>query len=91
MRHIGIKDVFLPQPPSFGKKKAYEVHGILGTGTFGKVVVSGMPDQVCFGHEMNFGLIFAVWQSILDFLLSVVSLLLRRNDSEQHGMSLPSR
>jgi calcium/calmodulin-dependent protein kinase I len=58
MRHIGIKDVFLPQPPSFGKKKAYEVHGILGTGTFGKVVVSGMPDQVCFGHEMNFGLNF---------------------------------
>jgi len=29
----------LPQPPSFAKKKFYEVHGVLGRGTFGKVVV----------------------------------------------------
>lgn len=28
----------LPQPPSFNKKKHYDVHEILGEGTFGKVV-----------------------------------------------------
>ncbi|KAI0059845.1 Pkinase-domain-containing protein, partial [Artomyces pyxidatus] len=28
----------LPQPPSFNKKKQYEVHEILGGGTFGKVM-----------------------------------------------------
>lgn len=28
----------LPQPPSFSKKKNYEIHTVLGTGTFGKVL-----------------------------------------------------
>lgn len=35
---LSLKETLLPQPPSFAKKKAYEVHQILGTGTFGKVV-----------------------------------------------------
>lgn len=30
----------LPQPPSFSKKKNYELHEVLGRGTFGKVIVS---------------------------------------------------
>ncbi|KAG7440583.1 Pkinase-domain-containing protein [Guyanagaster necrorhizus] len=38
MKSLSIKDALLPQPPSFGKKKNYEVHQVLGTGTFGKVV-----------------------------------------------------
>ncbi|KAF8324265.1 kinase-like domain-containing protein [Cantharellus anzutake] len=33
-----LKDVFLKQPPSFVKKKAYDLHGQLGEGTFGKVL-----------------------------------------------------
>ncbi|KAE9395341.1 Pkinase-domain-containing protein [Gymnopus androsaceus JB14] len=36
--HLSIKDAILPQPPSFVKKKNYEVHQVLGEGTFGKVV-----------------------------------------------------
>ncbi|KAJ8520214.1 hypothetical protein ONZ45_g2942 [Pleurotus djamor] len=36
--HLSIKDAILPQPPSFVKKKAYEVHNVLGEGTFGQVV-----------------------------------------------------
>lgn len=40
MKHLSIKDALLPQPPSFYKKKSYEVQDVLGTGTFGKVVVS---------------------------------------------------
>lgn len=33
-----FKDSLFKQPPSFAKKKAYELHGHLGEGTFGKVV-----------------------------------------------------
>ncbi len=33
-----LKDAFLKQPPSFVKKKTYELHGQLGEGTFGKVL-----------------------------------------------------
>jgi hypothetical protein len=33
------KESLLPQPPSFSKKKTYEIHQVLGTGTFGKVMV----------------------------------------------------
>lgn len=40
MKHLSLKDALLPQPPSFVKKQLYEVHEVLGTGTFGKVVVS---------------------------------------------------
>ncbi|KAJ3773236.1 CAMK/CAMK1 protein kinase [Lentinula raphanica] len=36
--HLSIKDAILPQPPSFVKKKNYEVHQVLGEGTFGKVM-----------------------------------------------------
>ncbi|KAJ7653092.1 CAMK/CAMK1 protein kinase [Mycena polygramma] len=38
LKHLSIKDALLPQPPSFHKKKNYEVHEVLGNGTFGKVV-----------------------------------------------------
>ncbi|KAJ7474756.1 kinase-like domain-containing protein, partial [Mycena latifolia] len=38
MKHLSIKDALLPQPGSFYKKKNYEVHEVLGNGTFGKVV-----------------------------------------------------
>lgn len=34
---INLKESLLPQPPSFVKKKAYDIHQVLGTGTFGKV------------------------------------------------------
>ncbi|KAF9235088.1 kinase-like domain-containing protein [Melanogaster broomeanus] len=40
MKHLSLKDALLPQPPSFCKKQLYEVHEVLGTGTFGKVVVT---------------------------------------------------
>lgn len=40
LKGLSIKDSLLPQPPSFGKKKFYEVHNELGVGSFGKVVVS---------------------------------------------------
>ncbi|KAF8727793.1 hypothetical protein AX14_007004 [Amanita brunnescens Koide BX004] len=33
-----LAEVLLPQPQSFSKKKAYEVHEVLGTGAFGEVV-----------------------------------------------------
>ncbi|KAI0735690.1 Pkinase-domain-containing protein [Earliella scabrosa] len=35
---ISLAESFLPQPPSFQKKKAYEIHKVLGVGTFGKVM-----------------------------------------------------
>lgn len=38
MRNITLKEALLPQPPSFNKKKNYDVHQVLGTGTFGKVM-----------------------------------------------------
>jgi len=36
--HLSIKNAILPQPPSHNKKQYYEVHEVLGEGTFGKVV-----------------------------------------------------
>lgn len=36
---LSLTETLLPQPPSFSKKKSYEVHQLLGMGTFGKVVV----------------------------------------------------
>lgn len=34
----GIKDSIMRQPPSFNKKKAYQLHEVIGTGSFGKVM-----------------------------------------------------
>ncbi|KAJ7596053.1 kinase-like domain-containing protein [Mycena floridula] len=47
--HLSIKNALLPQPPSFVKKKNYEVQDVLGVGTFGKVVRATWhvpPEQV---------------------------------------------
>jgi hypothetical protein len=38
--HLSLKESLLPQPPSFAKKKHYEIQELLGEGTFGKVLVS---------------------------------------------------
>ncbi|KAI0809230.1 kinase-like domain-containing protein [Irpex lacteus] len=38
MKSLSLKETLLPQPPSFHKKKNYEIHQVLGTGSFGKVV-----------------------------------------------------
>ncbi|PFH46839.1 hypothetical protein AMATHDRAFT_68963 [Amanita thiersii Skay4041] len=39
-RGLSLSEALLPQPPSFSKKKSYEVHEVLGTGTFGKVAAA---------------------------------------------------
>lgn len=36
-----LTESLLPQPPSFSKKKHYEILDVLGTGSFGKVMVRG--------------------------------------------------
>ncbi|KAG8933014.1 hypothetical protein FRC03_008634 [Tulasnella sp. 419] len=38
MGKLNLKDSLLPQPPSFSRKKAYELKTVLGKGTFGKVI-----------------------------------------------------
>ncbi|KAI0700400.1 kinase-like domain-containing protein [Cytidiella melzeri] len=43
MKSLSLKESLLPQPPSFQKKKHYEIHQVLGTGSFGKVVVRPHP------------------------------------------------
>ncbi|KAI3601465.1 calcium calmodulin-dependent protein [Moniliophthora roreri] len=51
---LSIKNAILPQPPSFTKKKNYEVHKVLGEGTFGKVVRATWhvpPEQVAVAEH----------------------------------------
>ncbi|CCO36426.1 hypothetical protein BN14_10560 [Rhizoctonia solani AG-1 IB] len=38
MPRMTLQEKLLPQPPSFQKKLAYEIHEELGKGTFGKVL-----------------------------------------------------
>ena len=42
-----LTDSLLPQPPSFSKKKQYEILDVLGTGSFGKVMVRLDAYLVC--------------------------------------------
>ena len=39
MKSLSLAESLLPQPASFQKKKHYEIHEVLGEGTFGKVMV----------------------------------------------------
>ena len=39
MKSLSLAETLLPQPASFQKKKNYEIHEVLGEGTFGKVTV----------------------------------------------------
>jgi hypothetical protein len=41
--HLSLKESLLPQPPSFAKKKHYEIQELLGEGTFGQVLLSSRP------------------------------------------------
>ena len=43
-----LPDGLLPQPPSFQKKKNYEIHKVLGEGTFGKVMVRDLGPHATF-------------------------------------------
>ncbi|KZP32049.1 Pkinase-domain-containing protein [Athelia psychrophila] len=38
LKNLTFKEKLLPQPPSFHKKTHYEIHAVLGEGTFGKVM-----------------------------------------------------
>ncbi|KAF5367775.1 hypothetical protein D9758_009825 [Tetrapyrgos nigripes] len=52
--HLSIKDAILPQPPSFVKKKNYQVHEILGEGTFGQVLRATWhvpPEQIAIAEH----------------------------------------
>ncbi|THU79251.1 Pkinase-domain-containing protein [Dendrothele bispora CBS 962.96] len=52
--HLSIKDAILPQPPSFVKKKNYEVHEVLGEGTFGQVLRATWhvpPEQIAVAEH----------------------------------------
>ena len=40
-----LTESLLPQPPSFVKKKSYDVQQVLGKGTFGKVMVRSDLDN----------------------------------------------
>ncbi|KAK2462658.1 hypothetical protein APHAL10511_005391 [Amanita phalloides] len=49
-----IAEALLPQPSSFSKKKAYEVHQVLGSGTFGEVVRATWqvpPEQIAVAEH----------------------------------------
>lgn len=49
MHNLSLKETLLPQPPSFQKKKAYEIHKVLGEGSFGKVMVRAFTRVIARG------------------------------------------
>ncbi|KAI0781838.1 kinase-like domain-containing protein [Abortiporus biennis] len=54
MKALSIADSLLPQPPSFSKKKSYEIQEVLGSGTFGKVMRATWhvpPGQIPVAHH----------------------------------------
>jgi hypothetical protein len=54
--HLSLKESLLPQPPSFAKKKHYEIQELLGEGTFGKVLVSSRSFCLAFVDMFVFAL-----------------------------------
>ncbi len=79
---FSLSESLLPQPPSFQKKKAYEIHKVLGVGTFGKVMVCTAP--------------FRAVRPLVDFAPSAhqhpaICEPVDRIPSEQHGTSLQAR
>lgn len=87
MKHLSLKDALLPQPPSFVKKQLYEVHEVLGTGTFGKVMVScAMPPMhiVRVGWVMG-DVALGLLLPIIDFFLFLLLCLIESN------LACPSR
>jgi calcium/calmodulin-dependent protein kinase I len=48
MNSLSLKETILPQPPSFHRKKHYEIHQVLGTGSFGKVLVSAFSRSLLY-------------------------------------------
>ncbi|PCH33213.1 Pkinase-domain-containing protein [Wolfiporia cocos MD-104 SS10] len=54
MLSISLRESLLPQPQSFQKKKAYEIHQVLGEGSFGKVMRATWhvpPDQIAVAQR----------------------------------------
>jgi hypothetical protein len=49
MRNLSLKESILHQPPSFSKKKMYEIHDVLGEGSYGQVMVKSHinPNITC--------------------------------------------
>jgi calcium/calmodulin-dependent protein kinase I len=52
--HLSLKDALLHQPPSFAKKRNYDIKAQLGEGTFGKVKLATWhvpPEQVAVAQH----------------------------------------
>ncbi|KAM6491183.1 hypothetical protein JOM56_013422 [Amanita muscaria] len=56
-----LAEALLPQPPSFNKKKHYDVHQVLGTGTFGKGATWHVP-RYCRARRCSCSCIIRLFQ-----------------------------